>query len=93
MMCRQHVSLVLLIITWLAGVQAGPAYQPEASLSGVNVWTNANNYWFQQPELSASSNYFVPAVNDRPNFGISLSGGEMQCVQLHTMWCVLTCRK
>lgn len=75
-----HTALlaVLIVCSALVPVLSGPAYKPKSTLTGIDVWTNANTEWFEYPEASASSNYYVDVANARPNFGIAVSGGGLR---------------
>jgi hypothetical protein len=46
----------------------------------------AADKWFSYPEQSAGSDYFVPTLNKRPNFGIAVSGGGYRAVTLALGW-------
>eukprot|EP00878_Enallax_costatus_P000930 GHUV01001060.1.p1 GENE.GHUV01001060.1~~GHUV01001060.1.p1 ORF type:complete len:719 (+),score=173.97 GHUV01001060.1:262-2418(+) len=70
------------VLLQLTAVHCGPSYKPNSPLQGIDVWTNADAEWFEYPEASPSSNYYVPIANERPNFGIAVSGGGYRAVTL-----------
>lgn len=65
------VLLVAVALAWAVGSEAAASFKPNTSML-VNVWTNANDKGFRYPELSSTSNYFVPSLNAKPNFGIAV---------------------
>jgi hypothetical protein len=38
--------------------------------------------WFTYPEQDTGSDYYLPAIMSRPNFGIAVSGGGYRAVTL-----------
>lgn len=87
-----RVSLtVLIVLLNIYLVRSGPSFHPESALDGVDVWTNANAKWFIYPELSSSSNYFLPVIDVRQNFGVAVSGGG--CGNTANNWCNFLSRR
>lgn len=63
--------MALLLAVSPLTAEAAASFKPNASML-VNVWTNSNDKGFRYPELSTTSNYFVPSLNAKPNFGIAV---------------------
>jgi hypothetical protein len=62
-------------------------YQPPQPFT-VKTFTGANESWFIYPELTnpETSNYSVPELLAKPNFGIAISGGGFRAATLGLGW-------
>jgi hypothetical protein len=62
-------------------------YQPPEPFT-VKTFTGANESWFIYPELTnpGTSNYSVPELLAKPNFGIAISGGGFRAATLGLGW-------
>lgn len=72
---RYCVGIAVFLLQSTA-VHSGSSYQPSGPLQGIDFWTNADAEWFEYPEASKYSNYYLPVANERPDFGIAVSGGD-----------------
>lgn len=59
-------------------------YKPEGNVTAA-VWTGANLPTFVYPELS-SSEYGIPSLQAKPDFGIAVSGGGYRATTLALGW-------
>jgi len=56
--------------------------QPADYCDNVSVYVYVADKWFLYPEQDPNSNYYLPAIGKRPNFGIAVSGGGYRAVTL-----------
>lgn len=74
------VYAVLLLLPNVS-VVLSQVYRPESPVE-FNIWTGANESWFNYPEAFEPSNYSIPLIQAKPNVGIAISGGGFRAATL-----------
>jgi hypothetical protein len=77
-------SLFVLVLVLLAGCSVSRAalYAPAKPFTFA-TWVGSNDSsWFQYPEVASTGNHSIPALQQRPNVGIAISGGGLRAATL-----------